>query len=336
MKSKTLMALVVSVGCGIVAAVGIMRAIGNDGETTDVATSPVLLANDFLDIRTPLTAETCRVEQWPTKLVPAEVVTDLSMVEGMFNKMRLSKGLPIMISQIADQTYFEADQIPPGHKVVAIKVNEDDTISGLLKPGQQVDIIGIVDAEDDKNGRASRQKVANTFLKGIRVYSIDGTRDGSAEASSPGRRGNAVVGVLVTEKQSEQIVLVQRVGALKLVLRGDSTDADPEDNPNFAALFPSLMTDKPVEPVYEEEIVTDEAPDFVMTVYNGNDAIAHNFDTDGRLVNNGSDGFVGFRPASPRNNEAGSGMMEAGSGTKEFDGPAEFEESFEEDQYLGE
>ena len=302
MKSKTLMALLVSVGCGIVAAVGIMRAIGNDGETAVEPTAPVLLANDFLDIRTPLTAENCRVEHWPAKLVPPEVLTDLSMVEGMFNKMRLSKGLPIMLSQIADQTYFDADQIPPGHKVVAIKVNEDDTISGLLKPGQQVDIIGIVDAEDDSNGRASRQKVANTFLKAIRVYSIDGTRDGSVESSTQGRRGNAVVGVLVTEKQSEQIVLVQRVGALKLVLRGNNTDADPEDNPNFAELFPSLMTDKPVEPVFEEEIVTDEAPDFVMTVYNGNDAVAHNFDTDGRLVNNGSDGFVGFGAPSPRVN----------------------------------
>ena len=96
----------------------------------------------------------------------------------MLNKMRLSKGLPIMIEQVADQSFFERDMIPPGHKVVAVKVKEDDTISGLLKPGQQVDIIGVVDAPAGENGR-SRLKIAKTFLKGIRclLYTSPSPRD---------------------------------------------------------------------------------------------------------------------------------------------------------------
>ena len=269
------MALFIALGCGILAAVGIVNAIGNDGGAVVEQTAPVLVANDFLDIHTALTEENCHIEHWPIKLIPKDVISDVTTVDGMFNKMRLSKGLPIMIEQVADQSFFDEDRIPPGHKVVAIKVKEDDTISGLLKPGQQVDVIGIVDAPQQGKTR-SRLKTAKTFLKGIRVYSINGVRDGSAATEEKGRRGDAVVGVLVTEKQSENIVLVQRVGALKLVLRAKTDNLDPEDNPDFNQLFAGIISDpeaqqqqqqqqrEPADP--EEEV---EAPSFVMTVYSG-------------------------------------------------------------------
>ena len=116
MKSKTLIALFIALGCGILAAVGIVNAIGDNGTAVVEATAPVLVANDFLDIQTPLSEENCHIEHWPVKLIPKDVVSDIASVEGMLNKMRLSKGLPIMIEQVADQSFFERDMIPPGHK----------------------------------------------------------------------------------------------------------------------------------------------------------------------------------------------------------------------------
>jgi len=74
MKSKTLIALFIALGCGILAAVGIVSAIGNDSGTVVEATAPVLVANDFLDIHTPLTEENCHIEHWPVKLIPKEVL----------------------------------------------------------------------------------------------------------------------------------------------------------------------------------------------------------------------------------------------------------------------
>ena len=335
MKSKTLIALFIALGCGVLAAVGIVKAIG-DNETVAVeATAPVLVANDFLDIRTALTEENCHVEYWPKKLIPKDVVSDVAGIEGMFNKMRLSKGLPIMIEQVANQSFFEQDMIPPGHKVVAIKVKEDDTISGLLKPGQQVDIIGIVDAPSKGNSR-NRLKIAKTFLKGIRGYSINGVRDGSLASDEKGRRGDAVVGVLVTEKQSEQIVLVQRVGALKLVLRAKTDNLEPETNPDFNQLFAGIISDPSARTESESlDFGTEEdnaAPSFVMTVYSGMEAKSHSFDEDGRLTKPDSDsgGFTYGKNHRPKD---GSGSAES---EISFDGPNDFDEPFEEDEYQGE
>ena len=344
MKSKTLIALFIALGCGILAAVGIVNAIGDNKSAVVEETAPVLVANDFLDIHTPLTEENCHIEHWPVKLIPKEVVSDITFVDGMFNKMRLSKGLPIMVEQVADQSFFEQDMIPPGHKVVAVKVKEDDTISGLLKPGQQVDIIGVVDAPSKDKVR-SRLKIAKTFLKGIRVYSINGVRNGSSASEEKGRRGDAVVGVLVTEKQSEQIVLVQRVGALKLVLRAKTDNLEPESNPDFNRLFAGIISDPSAQ---EEEPETDDfredagfaAPSFKMTVYNGNEPESHSFDENGRLMmpEKPSGGFTygkNHRPNAGSSTRSGSSSRETESEIS-FDGPGEFDAEFEEDQYQGE
>ena len=347
MKSKTLIALFIALGCGILAAVGIVNAIGDNKSAVVEETAPVLVANDFLDIHTPLTEENCHIEHWPVKLIPKEVVSDITFVDGMFNKMRLSKGLPIMVEQVADQSFFEQDMIPPGHKVVAVKVKEDDTISGLLKPGQQVDIIGVVDAPSKDKSR-SRLKIAKTFLKGIRVYSINGVRDGSSATEEKGRRGDAVVGVLVTEKQSEQIVLVQRVGALKLVLRAKTDNLEPESNPDFNRLFAGIISDPSAQEEEPETVDFQEdagavAPSFKMTVYSGTEAESHSFDENGRLMQpeKPSGGFTYGKNHRP--NAGGSGSSnKSGSGSREteseisFDGPDEFDTDFDEDQYQGE
>ena len=348
MKSKTLMVLFCALGFGVLAAVGIVNALGNDKGAVVEETLPVLVVDDFLDIQTPLTEENCHVDYWPAKLVPQGVVSDLKDIEGMFNKTRLSKGLPVMLEQIAKQAFFDRDMIPPGHKVVAIKVREDDTISGLLKPGQQVDVIGVVDAPD-VNGRSSRLKVAKTFLKGIRVYSVNGERDGSASSEEKGRRGDAIVGVLVNEKQSEQIVLVQRVGNLKLVLRAKTDNITPESNPDFNQLFAGIISDPSASSrndqssrSYDREPEQQvQAPSFVMKVYNGNEAMTHQFDAEGRKLTNQNGGGSGYRSfgggsSKKRSSSAGSsnrGEFETG---EEYGESAEFEDSFEEDQYLGE
>ena len=353
MKSKTLIALFIALGCGILAAVGIVNAIGDNKSAVVEETAPVLVANDFLDIQTPLTEENCHIEHWPVKLIPKEVVSDITSIDGMFNKMRLSKGLPIMIEQVADQSFFERDMIPPGHKVVAVKVKEDDTISGLLKPGQQVDIIGVVDAPSKDKSR-SRLKIAKTFLKGIRVYSINGVRDGSSATEEKGRRGDAVVGVLVTEKQSEQIVLVQRVGALKLVLRAKTDNLAPESNPDFNRLFagiisdPSAQEEEPETVDFDQDVRDEPEPSFKMTVYNGTESESHSFDENGRLMmpEKPSGGFTygkNHRPNAGSGNKGGSSSKSgSGSSSREteaevsFGGPDDFEAEFEEDQYQGE
>ena len=328
MKSKSLIMLLFCLGFGALAAVAATTVLGNrgDAEAPVVETTPVVLANDHLNIKTALTAENCRVENWPSKLVPEDAITDIALLENKFNKFRLSKNMPITVEQIAERAFFEQDLIPPGHKVVAVKVSEGDTISGLLKPGQQVDIIGVFELPKEK-GSNRRIKTAQTFLKGIRVYSIDGDRDGSSDKQSGGRRGDSVVGVLVTEKQSEQIILVQKVGDLKLVLRGEVYDEEQEEVADFETLFPGIGGSGSPSPSNNVAFgsQTQEEPQgigFQMRIWQGLEDEVHNFDENGVLHRKGSSSKkeqVSYKPEQAENAEEDYSDLD----------------DFEEDEYLG-
>lgn len=219
MKSKSFMLMVLSMGFGLVAAIGISQVMGRAAKNPTVAApqmGPVLVSTEHLNVNTFLDETNIKVEQWPVEIIPETAATNIEQIADMATRTPLSKGLPIMISQLVHKNEMQTIHIPEGMKVVAIKMSEDDTFAGLLKPGDKVDVIGHFRAKDG-SGYFSK-----TFLKALKVFSVNArmtVQAGSREETST--RGSAIVGVLVTERQAEAIVQVQKTGSLKLVLRGD-------------------------------------------------------------------------------------------------------------------
>ena len=234
MKSKSMMLMVLSMGFGLIAAIGISQVMGRSNSATPaMKMGSVLVAADHLDIHAKLTEENVKIENWPANIIPEDAVTSLEGITDKIVLSRLSKGMPIVGSQcISEKEHMKRRlTIPEGYKVVAIKVSGDDTISGLLNPGDKVDVIGFF--KNKANGET--QTTSKTFLKALRVWSVDGSRRATREEGGNGG-GNAIVGVLVNEKQSEDIYFAQKTGSIKLVLRGDYVEGD-EDVEDLADLM---------------------------------------------------------------------------------------------------
>ena len=227
MKSKSMMLMVLSMGFGLIAAIGISQVMGRSSSAQPaVKMGSVLVAADHLDIHQLLTEENVKIENWPANIIPEDAVTSLEDITDKVVLSRLSKGMPIVGSQcISKKEHIQNGlAIPEGFKVVAIKVSGDDTISGLLKPGNKVDVIGFFKT---RGSGGETQTTSKTFLKALRVWSVDGSRRASRDEGGSGG-GNAIVGVLVNEKQSEDIYFAQKTGSIKLVLRGDYVEGDDE------------------------------------------------------------------------------------------------------------
>lgn len=60
-----------------------------------------------------------------------------------------------------------APQIAPGRRAIAINVNEVSGVSKLIKPGDRVDLIGVIDTGGGKEG-----KIAKTLLQDVVVLSV--------------------------------------------------------------------------------------------------------------------------------------------------------------------
>jgi hypothetical protein len=189
--------------------------------------------------------------------------------------------------------------------------------------------------------RGNEQKSeTKTFLKGIRVFNIGAST--SAQDSKKKGSASGIVGVLVTERQSEKIVWAKKNGEIRLALIGDNVASDDFEDPDFP------MDDEQEEdreetrsPLPQFEFIANAAPKFdksklkqVKVYSNGKVNISY-FDEDGNQVEIPS---ASDRMGPPM------GMPPMPGGARGlppvdyegFDGSAELPNGIEEDQYRGE
>lgn len=229
MKSKSIILMAVSLFFGLIAAVGISRVMGRSnaaGGNAEVKLVPVVVATAFLDHDTELTEKNCKLENWPFEIVPENSAKSLEDVKHKAVTTRINKGVPISMSDVVDVSQISTLMIPPGYRVQGVKVSEEDVVNGLIQPGDHVDLIGFF--QNTSNPQGQKNIRITTFMKNVKVFSIDGnTRREPGPRKSSGD-GEQVLGLLVTLKQAEQIVLVQRVATLRVVLR-DGTGTNPPE-----------------------------------------------------------------------------------------------------------
>jgi pilus assembly protein CpaB len=221
MKSKSIFLIAVSLGFGLVAAVGITQVMGRNKTEPVVAVPkhPVLVAVQDLDINTELAPEMFVEEQWPLEYIPEGVVTSVEEIEGKVVTARVGKNGTVFLSNLVNKSEIREKQIPAGYKVFGIQLGSDDHLYGLLEPGDLVDLIAVF-RNSKQTGPSSL-----TFLRKVRIFSI-GSHTSKDPDNRAGVKGNTVVGLLVTERQSEQIALVNKVADLKLAMRSDQESED--------------------------------------------------------------------------------------------------------------
>ena len=176
-------------------------------------TKPVLVANRDIEIGSSLRKEDFTIEQWPTDIAPDGVASSFEDIDNKLSTVRIIKLGPVFKESILDRENVRPRvSIPIGFKVLGVRIKQDDSLDGLLTPGDRVDVVGVFKSQD--------RRVAKTFLRNILVFSIAG------KSNPRNTSGDSIVGLLVNEKQSEQLVLVQKVADIRLVLRGRQEPAD--------------------------------------------------------------------------------------------------------------
>jgi len=220
MKSKQLVLVGIALICGVVSAVGIFQAIASKGPATaKIPMGPVLVAKDHIDLKAELNENNVSLENWPKHLIPEGSATSLEDIKDMHILTRLRGGQAVILEDIIPATELNAKKIPPGHKVIKI--------GGLLEPGDRVDIIGVFSS----GTRSKKKSEAKTFLKGIRIFNI-GTSTDAGDANRAAS-SSGIVGVLVTERQSEKIVWARKNGDIRLALVSDSLGDEVVEDPEF-------------------------------------------------------------------------------------------------------
>jgi len=179
---------------------------------------------------------------------PTIVEDTMASVYGAVLRHPLPAGAPIRRSDFVKPGEREFLQIvlTPGSRAIAIPVATGGASTGLLSPGDRVDVILTQNFKNDmnqdlKNTPLTRRSVSETVVENLRVLAIDAPDPKQQNNANPatGNFGRTVT-LEVTADQAELINVSTELGKLSLTLRSVSGPASA-DTTRLVAATPSSL-----------------------------------------------------------------------------------------------
>jgi pilus assembly protein CpaB len=196
----------------------------------------VLVADADLPAGTFVKPQHLRWQRWPTDDVPETYVLKGSRTEdamvGAVVRRSIAEGAPITDGSVVKpgERGFLAAVLAPGMRAVSLPINAESSNSGLIFPGDRVDLI-LTQALEAADGASSR-RVSETVLRDIRIIAM-----GVEISDEPGEETNheraKTATFEVDPRDAEKIALISELGKLSLSLRSladGHAEAPPADD----------------------------------------------------------------------------------------------------------
>jgi pilus assembly protein CpaB len=201
-------------------------------------------------------------------------VTDVSQYEERGLKTKAYPGEVILQAKLGEKNAFGPSlSIPPGMRVVTVPVNMTTVHSGMIRPGDRVDVLVTYSIRKPGQAEQSRTK---TVLEYIEVFAIDRVREADSGEAGKGAKAENL-SVLVDPEQAHVLMLAANKGKLQMALRNGAD----KDQANVATIDDKIFDDfkatagreteeEPKEPVadkkseaknFKEFLQTDSAPE---------------------------------------------------------------------------
>lgn len=189
----------------------------------------------------------------PGKL-PDNAIADLpesrAMLRGALVRDYLDNGQMITLRDILRprDRGFLAAVLQPGTRAVSVGVDAVTGVSGLIWPGDRVDVI-LTQEMDHNTAPLARRVLSETVLSNVRVIAIDQdiVRDVAPGSPSVGKVARTVT-LQVANDQAERITVAQQLGHISLAVRAiDGAAKQPDPSTLFSGdVSPALS--KEAEP----------------------------------------------------------------------------------------
>jgi pilus assembly protein CpaB len=183
---------------------------------------------------------------------------------GASTRRDFATGEPLIASDLLKHSdrRFLAAVLKPGARAISISVDAAQSASGLILPGNRVDVI-LTQNLGEVTGEGKRKVVAETILQDIRVIAVDQAinQQGKAPAAGPQFFGEArmpkTVTLELTKRQAEMVFVALQLGFLQLAVRpledassaGKEREAAHYVRPTYGTdVSPALSQTAPIAP----------------------------------------------------------------------------------------
>lgn len=259
MRPKSLILIVFALGCGLVASIGISQVLESKQQqstTPQMEMENIFVAIEDIDINEALSPELIKLEPWPKDKVPEGAVTSLEEIESRRPRVRLYAGEPILERKLfgSNEDKGASKMIPKGFRVHSVRVTAETSASGLILPGDRVDVLVYL-----RNSGNIGKTLTRTILKNVRVFAVN--EQTHRETDSEGNTITAkTVSLLVKPSQVEVLMLASQLGSLSLSLRPPDDDT-MEDDTDDATVEELMGIDENADPKTKKKPIAAAKPD---------------------------------------------------------------------------
>ena len=198
----------------------------------------VLVADTDIPAGTFVKPQHLRWQRWPTDDVPDTYVLKGARGEdvmvGAVARRGIAAGFPITDGSVVKpgERGFLAAVLAPGMRAVSLPINATSSNSGLIFPGDRVDLI-LTQTLLGVDGETTR-RVSETVLHDIRIIAM-GTDTSDELGDGKNHEGARTATFEVDPRVAEKVALLTELGKLSLSLRSLATEhaeAPSSDEPN--------------------------------------------------------------------------------------------------------
>jgi pilus assembly protein CpaB len=248
-----IVAVVLAIGTGILT----LRYLTSIQQTANVQQQQVelkkiLIANRDIPARAKITPDMLTTVSRPATQVEPGALDDAKATNGDIALITIPSGSTITETRVGRPAEVGLTvRLKPGMRAVSIPVDRVKAVSGLLQPGDRVDVVASVPRGADS------QPKAVSIIRGALVLAINDSLETAGATPSPDAANLVTVTLGVTAQQADLLTMADMNTTLRLALRSPQESIRslepetlelPQNAPAAAAPEPADNVPAPVQP----------------------------------------------------------------------------------------
>lgn len=208
-----LLAILLAVGTGWLT----LNYINNVKNATLANNAPreVVVAAIDIPARTQITPGMLKVTSLPSSVVERDAYGSTDNLSGQLSLITIPAGSQITSSKVGRPADVGLPvRLSPGKRAVSIQIDRVKGISGLLEPGDRVDVLAI-----PPKGNGGELPKTAAILRGIRVLAVGAALETTSATPSPDYQNSTTVTLEVTAAQADLLASADANTTLRLALR---------------------------------------------------------------------------------------------------------------------
>ncbi len=176
---------------------------------------PVLVSNQEIPARTRIEATMFDAATRPSSALQPGAITNAAAAVGSLALVTIPQGSQLTTWELGSSVEFALPvRLQPGMRAVSIPVDRVKGVSGMILPGDRVDVIAIPPQKAD-----GPPPKAVTIFRGIRVLAVGGTIETASATPGPDTQMATTVTLEVNPKQADLLAWADANATLRLALR---------------------------------------------------------------------------------------------------------------------